>query len=689
MTSFTSSLWDAPWKPAESPLLTQFARDVSPSTLAATTPYPRPQLRRSNDTWTSLNGLWEFDWQPPHLQDPPFGRTLNHSILVPFPVESPLSGLRQNSKHDYMWYRKVVDASFWSCMEGRTWLNMEASDWNTTVYVNGELVMGPNNTPHHIGAFDPFVLDVSPYWFHNTSSTELIIGVYDPTEQGTANGVGKQNSQRLEDPSGIFYTSTSGIWGTVWLECVPEPISIHSLAMETSHPDTQGIVIHAHIHNHEEQMDSPYFLRAFLLEDQRKAKGQEIILDTCKRDVSLFSNQSTTIIFPPPSQGFRYWSPDHPYLYGLRIQVVHSNTLEIIDEVKSYVGVRTVEISSHNLPDLKMATTASSSSSSSHLSLNGHPTFQMAVLDQGFSPDGNYVYANEEALLYDLTMTKQMGFNTIRKHMKMESRRWYYHADRLGLLVWQDLPSRRTQANETGWDSWVEEMTMAIQARQNAPSIIQWTAFNEGWAQNYDNTNSEQNHSLQKLQDQTNTITQQTVQKLQTLDPTRLITDASGGRNVCHQKPLDDYHFWAGGCFGNNTDFHTYCEPDQLLDGLHHVAMDSDPNKAFVLGEYGGILLIHQNHEWYPSRSHGQNKVDTQTQLQDKYDQYAYKIQQAIDHLGLSAAVYTQLTDVETECNGLLTYDRLLKIDIQRIHAINTRVIRHFERRQYSSSMTE
>ena len=306
--------------------------------------------------------------------------------------------------------------------------------------------------------------------------------------------------------------------------------------------------------------------------------------------------------------------------------------------------------------------------------MNGEPIFQMATLDQGFSPDGNYAYATDEALIYDLIATKKLGFNTIRKHVKMESRRWYYHTDRLGILVWQDLPSRDLNGNIPGeYELWLEEMTNAIQIRKNAASIIQWVTFNEGWGQSASNNPN---------------ITRETVKMVQTLDPTRLVTDASGGRNVCNSSNGDRAHFWTGGCYGDITDVHHYSLPAQQLEHLQNVTRDCDPNKALVLGEYGGVLLVPRGHEWLPSKSHGYSAAHTRRELEQIYDQYAEKLVEAIDLYGISAAVYTQITDVETECNGFLTYDRIFKVHPTAIAYSNKKVIQHFSRKHSPSSTT-
>mmetsp|Transcript_17431 Transcript_17431/g.26466 ORF Transcript_17431/g.26466 Transcript_17431/m.26466 type:complete len:301 (-) Transcript_17431:402-1304(-) len=296
----------------------------------------------------------------------------------------------------------------------------------------------------------------------------------------------------------------------------------------------------------------------------------------------------------------------------------------------------------------------------------------MAPLDQGFSPDGNYAYATDDAMVFDLMATKQLGFNTIRKHVKMEPRRWYYHTDRLGLLVWQDLPARDDGGSDDGWEFWMKEMLDAIHARQNYASIVQWTTFNEGWGQN----------GLKGSK-----ITRKTVQAVQKADPTRVITDASGGRNVCSTTKRIA-HFWSGGCYGNVTDMHHYSMPDRQLEFLQKVSKDSDKRKSLVFGEYGGVLLKSRGHEWYPSRSHGYAEVQTRRELELMFDEYADKLVEAIDEFGISGAVYTQITDVETECNGLLTYDRIFKVDPRNIAESNSKVINHFKKRHASAGDT-
>jgi beta-galactosidase/beta-glucuronidase len=630
-----------PWKPAASPLLTVFASDVSPN---MTTAYPRPQMTRNSTSWTSLNGMWEFDHRVSNLDEPPFNSTLDFAILVPFPVESPLSGIRNLTKYNHMWYRQVFEPKSLGDCNGRTLLHIEACDWRTTVYVNG------NEVGTHSGGYDPFSFDITEFLRESTDGDhEVVIGVYDPTEEGDSNAIGKQSRDAFSHPSGCFYAPTSGIWGTVWTECVPMEAYIQDLLIDTSDP-TSGIEIQVSTVTEGKKIDDMLYLRAIL--KTGKDDGMSMIGEA---KVPLYD----TIYLMPPSKGFTRWTPDNPYLYSLTIEVLFHDTAtstRVVDTVDSYVGVRTITLGDRG--DGVIAPL-----------LNGDFVFQMATLDQGFSPDGNYAFATDEALAYDILVHKQMGFNAVRKHVKFEPRRWYYHTDRLGLLVWQDLPSRMsTEVGEDTFQEWSGEAARGISARRNAPSIIQWQTYNEGWGQNTIDPS----------------FTEATVKLVSNLDPSRLVDDASGGRNVCPQGGDK----WVGGCFGHVTDVHMYPQPDFRGSKGHNVTA-RDPKKALVLGEYGGTLFVPLGHEWSVGACHGYATVTSRTDLAALYNTYADQIVDLIDKFGLSAAVYTQITDVETECNGLLTYDRIFKVKPELIAASNAKVISHFKRRSSFTSQVK
>ena len=311
------------------------------------------------------------------------------------------------------------------------------------------------------------------------------------------------------------------------------------------------------------------------------------------------------------------WTSDDPFLYNLTITLM-STSGDKMDTVQSYFGLRTIEIATdrHGIP---------------RPMLNGAFIFQVGTLDQGFWPDGCYTAPTDEALEYDLVVHKQLGFNTVRKHVKVEPRRWYYHADRLGMLVWQDMPSGDNRDVATQ-QQFRLELTRLVDGRRNHPSIIQWQIFNEGWGQASDDW------------------TQELVDSVQKLDPYRITDDASGGK--------------CGGCFGNVTDLHHYSPPASPTP-------DASKNLAALLGEYGGVLLTVQDHQWAPGKCHGYRTVSSGKELTDVYVSYIDTIQQLKTNPGLSASIYTQISDVETECNGVMTYDRMVKFDANRTKAAN------------------
>ncbi|CAB9497306.1 family 2 [Seminavis robusta] len=642
------------WQPADSPLWTIFASDVSPLTIANNTAYPRPMMARRQN-WHSLNGIWQVDFTVPNLDSAPFGQSLDYEILLPFPVESPLSGIRKNTQHGYMWYRRELTSDDWlSCDASteRTLLHFEASDWNTTVFVNGQLVGDP-----HLGGYDPFSFDITDFLLPPEKPTEIVVGVHDPTQHGVFNNaIGKQDSTKLQNPSGLSYTSTSGIWATVWMECVCSSGYIRDLQIDTSDTNHRRIKIDVDAVFPGNQKNGNNFLVRAILYSSTNDGSEPVTSATTHAGSSIITLKS------PDGISFRRWTPTNPYLYNLQVDLLvtkqdNADTTVVVDTVTSYVGVRTIHLGH----------TATNNTTHPSLLLNGQPIFQLATLDQGFSPDGNYAYATDEAMAFDIKAHKQLGFNTIRKHVKMESRRWYYHCDRLGILVWQDLPSRTTFLQRTtGWKSWWNESSRALRARRNHPSIVQWIAFNEGWGQEYPPSPN---------------LTKTIVQAIQEIDSTRLVTDASGGRNVCANDTNNgDVNHWVGGCVGHVTDAHVYCPPDQLVDKLQKIARHhKNTNMAYVLGEFGGVLLKSLGHEWAPDRSHGGSQVKTHGELEELYHAFAEAIIVSIDEMGLSGGVYTQITDVETECNGLLTYDRIMKVDPAAIAASNAKVIQHFQ----------
>jgi hypothetical protein len=579
----TSSL-AAEWKPAEGPLKTRWAKDVGPDRVHPE--YPRPQLVRPD--WSSLNGLWQLEFAR-EGEPPPVGRDLSEQVLVPFPVESALSGVMKHA--DRLWYRRnfTVPAA-WAGRRVR--LHFGAVDWEATVRVNGK----PLGT--HRGGFDGFSFDITDALKPGDGQTqELVVGVWDPTNDGT-----QSRGKQVLKPGGIYYTPTTGIWQTVWLEPVAETY-IDGLKIV---PDVGGHKVSVTVLFAGVRPVDVVTARVRVLDGDRVAAEGE---GPVGREI------------PLPVEDAKLWSPDSPFLYDLDVELRVGPRRG--DAVRSYFGMRQVALG----PDEKGVT---------RILLNGKPVFQVGPLDQGFWPDGLYTAPTDEALRYDIEITKTLGFNATRKHVKVEPERWYYWCDRLGLLVWQDMPSGDKSAGRGKPDvvrtpetvqQFEAELKALIEGRSNHPCIILWVVFNEGWGQF-----------------ETARLTALT----RTLDPTRLVDGASGWNDVAG---VGDVH-----------DIHVYPGP---------ASPDPEPKRAAVLGEFGGLGLGVDGHTW-ADKTWGYRGTASRDDLTRKYERLLAHAWSLKDERGLCAAIYTQITDVETEANGLLTYDRaVIKVDPARVAAVN------------------
>jgi hypothetical protein len=590
------------WRPAKGPLMTQWAADVSPRKVHPE--YPRPQFVR--EKWVNLNGLWQFAPAAPD-EPPPLGKDLPGRILVPFPVESALSGVME--RHERLWYRTRFTnplAGFVGIGDAATdgvgptlLLHFGAVDFECEAYVNGKLV------GRHRGGYDPFTFDITRA--ADTTSCELIVGVSDPTDAGT-----QPRGKQVRKPEGIFYTSTTGIWQTVWLEEVPavalDNVLIHT-DIETSkdHPSPRAII---------QPVGRP-IARGFSVEavvlDQGKEVGRGMLTGTDERDA----------VIEIPLPGAKLWSPESPFLYDVHLTLRRPALgNRVVDEVTSYFAMRKISLGKDE-------------AGTTRILLNNKPYFAVGTLDQGFWPDGLYTAPTDEAMRYDLEQTKRLGFNMIRKHVKVEPDRWYTWCDKLGILVWQDMPSgdkfidpsdpdiTRTPQSAQQHEA---ELRAMFNHLQNHPCIVMWVVFNEGWGQ-YD--------------------TPRIVNLMKRLDPSRLVDNASG---------------WTDRGVGDVIDMHEYPGPG---------APKWEPSRAAVLGEFGGLGLRIDGHTWAKD-SWGYQGMADQDELTDRYISLLRGVYQLRDSAGLCAAVYTQTTDVETECNGLMTYDRaVLKVDADRVAAAN------------------
>lgn len=565
------------WQLQYSPLLTAWAQLVD--TNAPLPEYPRPQMVRSN--WMNLNGIWQF--QPGATNDPvPTGQNLSGDILVPFPMESALSGVAEY--HAWSWYRRtfVVPAA-WSGQH--VLLHLDAVDWQSQVFVNGTSV------GTHRGGYDPVTYDITPY-LTGSGPQELIVQVYSPEDSG-----GEPRGKQTLYPGGIMYTSSSGIWQPIWLEPVPATSvgdyrlvpdidnNRLKIAVDVAGP-TNGVTVNA------------------------VARIGSTVVG------SVAGAPGANLLLPVPNA--KLWWPTNPFLYDLTVTL--SNGPALVDSVNGYFGMRKISLGTNN--------------GFIRILLNNQFVFQFGELDQGFWPDGIYTAPTDAALKSDIEQEKNFGFNMVRKHIKVERQRWYYWADKLGIIVWQDMPSCNSYTGNPSpppvdSNQFVTELTRLVQNHWNSPAIVMWTIFNE--SQGQENTGGGVG--------QTNTA--YLVSLVKSLDPSRLVNQASGG----------DYH-GVGDIFDN----HSYPAPGN----------PASSTQATVDGEFGGVALNIPNHTWAAGGGEG-SATDT-NDLAAQFESFCNELSTYAQDDGLNGAIYTQTTDVETELNGLFTYDRAIrKPNLRRI----------------------
>ncbi|MBX9788430.1 MAG: glycoside hydrolase family 2 [Pirellulales bacterium] len=569
----------AEWQPGKAPLMTRWGRQVTVDRVHPE--YPRPQLVRAD--WLNLNGLWQFATVDANdandeAEPPPIGRELGEQILVPFPIESALSGITRQTER--AWYRRTFELpAEWakSQRNRRIWLRFGAVDWHARVWINGKPV------GEHRGGYDPFGFDITDA-LKPDGPQELVVGVFDPSDAGTQ-AHGKQHKKA----EGIWYTPTTGIWQTVWLE----PVPVAGIERLQITPDADKGQVTIRVHQYASASNTPAKLVAIIREGDRevvRGEGQAV--------------RPLTIELPNAT----LWSPTRPHLYDLTLSLWDG--AKPFDDVTSYFGLRKIELKQFD--------------GVTRLAFNGEPLFQVGPLDQGFWPDGLYTAPSDEAQKFDIEATRRLGFNMSRKHVKVEPDRWYYWCDKLGLLVWQDMP-HGDKVKEAA-DQFEGELARMIEHLGNHPSIVMWVVFNEGWGQ-YD--------------------TPRLVEQVRKLDPTRIVSNASG---------------WFDQKCGDVIDMHAYPGPG---------APQPEPTRAAVLGEFGGLGLAIENHVW-TGKAWSYRGTAGREELTLGYQNLLRRTWQLRDKPGLSAAVYTQLTDVEQEINGLLTYDREeVKVDPNRVAAAN------------------
>lgn len=566
------------WEPQLATIMTRWAEDVSPDSVLPE--YPRPQLVR--DQWKNLNGLWEYT-SLNEDRTPQFGTSLDSSILVPFAVESALSGVMKH--HERIVYRR--EFSIPEDWNGKNiLLHFGAVDWQATIYVNGEEV------GDHKGGYDSFTFDITKV-LKNSGLQELMVKVYDPTSDGN-----QPRGKQVNNPRGIWYTPVTGIWQTVWLEPVAKT-HIKSLGITT---DIDKEVLHLDVSGN--RTNEPVTLKALVKSAGKTINSAEVSLEPGE---NMTVDTEMAISVPEP----HLWSPSDPYLYDL--EVILEQDGEVIDRVSSYFGMRKIEVKKDENGKAKIY-------------LNNEFVFQFGPLDQGYWPDGLYTAPMDDALRYDVEITKELGFNMTRKHVKIEPARWYYWCDKLGLLVWQDMPSGDNETPESRKQFETELRQMVNQFR-NHPSIIAWVVFNEGWGQ----------FDAVRL-----------TEKVKEWDPTRLAVDASG---------------WQHMDAGDVIDIHRYPGP---------VGMEPEGDRASILGEYGGVGYVYQNHTWAGKGWGYQAEMKTTDELTARYEQLVKRMHLYARQHNMGAGIYTQITDLETEVNGLLTYDRnVIKMPEERVAAVN------------------
>ena len=592
------------WSPAGDNIRTCWAAEVSPT--SAHPEYPRPQLVR--EEWESLNGMWEYAVTPAEAES--FGEP-DGGILVPFCIESSLSGVgRTVTADDALWYRRTFRVPR-SWRGRRIMLNFDAVDWQAQVFVNGEEVGS------HTGGYTAFSFDITPY-LKGRGEQELTVKVLDGTDNEF-----QPRGKQVSKPSGIWYTAVSGIWQSVWMEPV-EKGSIYDFEISA---DLEGGALRVMplYSSSSEGNEVRVALLAGGVGYDPEHPSTEVL---CEVSAEAGSAVSLPLVDP------QLWSPECPYLYGLRFTVLKDG--KVIDQVQSYTALREISV-------------VTDAAGHKRLGFNGKALFQYGPLDQGWWPDGLYTAPTDEALAYDVAATKEFGFNMIRKHIKVEPSRWYYHCDRLGMLVWQDMPSFSSSKNQwaqgidrfdTGTDypvtpeirdNYYKEWGEIIAQLKKFPCIVMWVPFNEAWGQ-FD--------------------TREVVAFTREQDPSRLVDPASGGN-------------WPSAT-GDVVDSHHYPQPYMRL---------WNPELVNVLGEYGGIGRPIEGHLWQKDRNWGYVQYATEEEATDEYVRFAEQLLPFVEQ-GCSAAVYTQTTDVEGEVNGLMTYDRAIKkLTVDRVSAANRSVI--------------
>jgi beta-galactosidase/beta-glucuronidase len=596
------------WKPIPGHIMTQWAADVDP--ICPLPEYPRPQMTRPH--WVNLNGLWDYAIVPKSQQEVD---QYEGQILVPFAVESALSGVkRQLLPGQRLWYRRTITCPSAEWKSSRVLLHFGAVDWETEVFINRQ------KAGDHRGGYLPFTFDVTEL-LRDDGENELVVAVWDPSDKG-----GQECGKQSLHPKSIWYTAVSGIWQTVWLERVPET-SIESLKL-TPDVDAGTLSVEAELRGPADGVH----VEACVFDG-----GTEIIKGMNPASGRLH------LSIPNP----KLWSPESPHLYDLKVRLIRDG--QVLDEVGSYFALRKVSLARDKQGHLRFH-------------LNNQPLFLYGPLDQGYFPDGLYTPPTETAMLYDIEYTRAIGCNFIRKHVKVEPARWYAVCDRLGMIVWQDMPnggkpvgdvtsvlamlaglnrddtrwlSRFGRGDESSRRQYYAELEEMVNHLYNAPCIAAWVPFNEGWGQ-FQAAEAEK--------------------RVRALDSTRLVDHASG---------------WFDQHAGDFNSIHTYFRK--------LAAPKKDDSRAFALSEFGGYSLLLSGHVWDEKKKFGYKFFETREALTEAYLTLLEQELAPLIARGLTAAVYTETTDVEIEINGYLTYDRAAeKMDTKRIRKAHEKLFTAF-----------
>jgi hypothetical protein len=656
--------------------------------------YPRPHLsRRRSTNWKILNGIWKVD-----IIDVTniTANAPNCKTRVPFPVESCLSGVQYcneiflpivTERHRVRYDRHFRLPDRWHnrWQQERLLLHFGAVDWHADVYVNGKLVI------EHNGGYSAFSVDITDYMISKRNYWQHIeIVVSDPTDRGT-----QPRGKQVQDPHKIWYTSVSGIWQTVWIEILPKTVHVHDLWM-VPNLDSSTVQVNAVLEYAAEwrelqtEVNSPVKLGIEIFNGFLDGEGMEAYKWNAQKDLSVWKQRNVTLQFPTGNgvegggsaqntqntgiyrrmnvsfsmdvDGISAWTPESPHLYSTRLTLFREGEQSWFDSIDTYFAMRKISLG------------RCSRSENTRLLLNNKPYFQMGLLDQGYWPDGLYTAPSDAAMVYDLQITKKLGFNMVRKHVKVEPARWYYWCDVLGLLVWQDMPSGDAETERyVGPDierspasasQFYTEWNDIMQQLKYFPSIVMWVIFNEGWGQFDTHLVYEHTHQLET-------------------QLSRGFTAVSSNQNN-NMRLINAVSGWIDRGVGDVLDVHNYPQPispSQLVKKGERINLKG---RAAVLGEYGGLGLYVERHSWLiqtpqqQKRSWSYMTINSTETLTNEFIRMLHRVRELRDRRTnspnealLSAAIYTQTTDVEGEVNGIMTYDReRVKLDVEQVFSV-------------------